>query len=122
MLNRGSILIEQLVAIALMSIMLVSVFSLLTAGALAAQMAQEFGLAGGLAAQKLEEITGGREEPTGGLRQPIDPDRYPRHEWQADVTDVDAALRQITVTVWWRQRGRERSVSLTTLVRQHEER
>ncbi len=120
--ERGSILLEQLVALGLMSLMLVGLFSLLTAGALGAQMSSELSLAGGLAAQKLEEIAGSREEPTNVLRQPFDSDRFPRYEWQVDVTDVDAALRQVTVTVWWSQRGRERSVSLTTFVRRSEER
>lgn len=122
MSDRGSILLEQLVAMGLMSLMLVGLFSLLTAGALGAQMSSELSLAGGLAAQKLEEIAGSREEPTNVVRQPLDPERFPRHEWQVDVTDVDAALRQVTVTVWWPQRGRERSVSLTTFVRRSEER
>lgn len=120
--HRGSILLEQLVAMGLMSLMLVGLFSLLTAGALGAQLSSELSLAGGLAAQKLEEIAGSREEPASTLRQPLDPDRYPKHDWQVDVTDVDAALRQVTVTVWWPQRGRERSVSLTTFVRRSEER
>ncbi|MGH2375743.1 MAG: type IV pilus modification PilV family protein, partial [bacterium] len=75
--ERGSILIEQLVALSLMSLMLVGLFSLLTAGALAAQMSSEFSLAGSLAAQKLEEISGSREEPTEVLRQPLDPERFP---------------------------------------------
>lgn len=119
---RGSVLIEQLLAISLMSLLLVSVFSLLTVGSFAAQMAQEFSLAGGLAAQKLEEITGGREGPAPVAREPLDSARFPRHQWQADITEVGPALRQVTVTVWWPHRGRERSVSLTTLVRQQEER
>lgn len=120
--SRGSVLIEQLVAIGLMSIMLVGIFSLLTVGSLGAQISQEFSLAGGLAAQKLEEITAGREELTQTPRQPLDPTRYPRHQWQVDVEDVDATLRQVTVTVWWPYRGRERTISLTTLVRQQEDR
>lgn len=120
--DRGSILLEQLVAMGLMSLMLVGLFSLLTAGALGAQMSSELSLAGGLAAQKLEEIAGSREEPTNVPRQPLDSERFPRYEWQADVTDVDVALRQVTVTVWWQQRGRERSVSLTTFVWRSEER
>ncbi|MGQ0549187.1 MAG: hypothetical protein ACT4PY_05930, partial [Armatimonadota bacterium] len=65
---------------------------------------------------------GSRDEPTGALRQPLDPERFPRHEWQVDVANVDAALRQVTVTIWWPQRGRERSVSLTTFVRLPEDR
>lgn len=121
MQDRGSILIEQLVAITLMGLLVVSIFSLLTTGSLGAQIARESSLAGGLAAQKLEEITGSWEEPTPVDRGPLDPRRFPRHEWQVDVTDVDRTLRQVTVTVWWPHRGRQRSVSLTTLVRRQEE-
>ncbi len=118
---RGSVLIEQVLAVALMSLMLVSVFSLLTVGSLAAQSSQESSLAGGLAAQKLEQITGRWEDPAEIPRQALGP-QYPLHQWQVDVEDVDAALRAVTVTVSWPHRGRERSVSITTLVRRQEER
>lgn len=120
-MSRGSILVEQVIALALMSIMLVSIFSLLTAGSLAAQVSQEFSLASGLAAQKLEQIMGSREDPTEVERQPLDPERYPKHYWQVDVSEVDATLHQVTVTVWWPFRGRERATSLTTLVRSRDE-
>lgn len=115
-------LLDQIVAIALLGVLVASIFSVLTAGSLAAQMAREFSLAGGLAAKKLEEITAACEEPAGVSRQALDPQRFPRYEWQVDVAEVTPPLCQVTVTVWWPQRGRERSVSLTTLVRRQEER
>ncbi|MGQ0571579.1 MAG: hypothetical protein ACT4P5_18920 [Armatimonadota bacterium] len=120
--GRGSVLIEQLLATALLGLLVVSLFSLLTTGSLAARMAQELALAGDLAAHKLEEITGSWEEAVEVARRPLDPERFPKYEWQVAVAEVDSGLQQVTVTVWWPRRGRERSVNLTTLVRRSEER
>ena len=122
MKHRGSVLIEQILAIALLSVVVVSLFSLLATGSMAGQLAQELSLAGALAAQKLEETLASREEPTEVPRQLLDPRRFPGYEWQVTVTEVAPALQQVTVTVWWLRRGYQRSVSLTTLVRWQEDR
>ncbi len=119
--DRGGILIDQVVALALLGLLVVSIFSLLTTGTLAAHLARESSLAGGLAAQKLEAILASAETPSDAPRQPLDPQRFPRYEWQVAVTDVDPSLRQVTVTVWWPLRNTTRSVSLTTLVRRRED-
>ncbi len=119
--DRGSVLVEQLIALALLSLLVMSIFSLLTTGTLAAHLARESSLAGGLAAQKLEEILASTEELVDVPRQPLDPQRLPRYEWQVTVTDTDPALRQVTVTVWWPLRNAERSVSFTTLIRRPDE-
>jgi hypothetical protein len=118
--QRGSILIDQLVALALLGLLLVGVFSLLTTGNLAAQLVRQSGLAGGLAAQKLEEILDNPEEPQAVPRQAVDPVRFPRLEWEASVTDVDGLFRQVSVTVWWPLRTTRRSVTLTSLVRRRD--
>ena len=120
--EHGSILLEQILAVMLLSVFVVGLFSLLTVGSLGAQMAQEFSLAGALAAQKLEEIAARCEEPTEVARKPLDPARFPRYEWQVNVGEATQGLRQVTVTVWWPQRRHERGVSLTTLVRCPEDR
>ena len=117
MRERGSILIDQLVALALLGLLLVGVFSLLTVGNLAAQLVRRSALAVGLAAQKMEEVLAAPGEPVEVPRQALDPQRHPSYDWGASVTDVDPALRQVSVTVWWPVRTTVRSVTLTTLVR-----
>jgi len=120
--NRGSVLIEHLLAISLLSLFIVSLFSLLMTGSLAAQAAQETSVAGGLAAQKLEEVGCACREPVAMPRSPVDPIRFPKHEWEVAIKEIGPALRQVTVTVWWPFRGRERQVSFTTLVRRQDAR
>ena len=117
-------LIEHLVAMALLGLLVVSVFSLLSTGSLAAQMAKEARLAGSLAAQKLEELTAGCDDTASVSPQPLalDSGRFSEYQWQADVTQVAPNLRQMTVTVRWVARGQERRVSLTTLVRHSDDR
>lgn len=122
MRDRGGVLIEQVVALALLSLLVVSIFSLLTVGTRAAHLAQESSLAGGLAAQKLEEVLASSEDPTAVSRRPLDPQRFPRYDWQLTVSDADPVFGQVTVTVWWPLRNTERSISLTTLIRREEDR
>lgn len=117
MRDRGGVLIEQILALTLLSVLVVSLFSLLTVGSFAAQIAQQRSLAAGLAAQKLEEIIGSSRDPLPVLRRPVDPGRFPTYHWQVDVAEAGPALREVTVTVWYPVRSREHSVSLTTLVR-----
>jgi len=119
--DRGGVLIEQLIALALLSLLVMSIFSLLTTGTLAAHLAHGSSLAGGLAAQKLEEILASPERPGEVARQPLDPQRFPRYEWQVTVTDINPALRQVTVTVWWPLWKTARNISLTTLIRRQDE-
>ena len=120
--HRGSLLIEHLVAMALLGLLVVSVFSLLSTGSRAAQMAKEARIAGSLAAQKLEELTARCDRTTDVSPQPLDPARFSGYQWQADVTEVAPNLRQMTVTVKWVARGQERKVRLTTLVRHSDDR
>ena len=120
--DRGSLLLEHVVAMVLLSLLVVSVFSMLSTGSRAAQMAKETRLAGSLAAQKLEELTARTDDTTDISPQPLDPARFSGYQWQADVTQVAPSLRQVTVTVSWRARGQERKVSLTTIVRHQDDR
>jgi hypothetical protein len=42
---------------------------------------------------------------------------WPEYRWTANVSEWDGAtLRQLSVTVSWKQAGMERGVTLTTLV------
>ncbi len=119
--TRGSVLLEQIVAITVLSLMVVGVFSLLTTGSLGAQMAREHTVAASLAAQKLEDIIGGGTEPADRPRERLDRAGFPTYEWQVDVEEVSPGLHRVSVTVWWSHGRLERSVSLTTLVRGEEE-
>jgi type II secretory pathway component PulJ len=120
--DRGSLLIEHVVAMALLALLAVSVFSLLSTGSRAAQMAKEARLAGSLAAQKLEELTERCDGATDVSWRPLDLARFSEYQWHADVAQVAPNLRQMTVTVRWVARGQERRVSLTTLVRHPDDR
>lgn len=119
--DRGSVLLEQILAIMLLSLVVVGVFSLLTTGSLAVRMAQEQTVAADLASEKLEDILGSGTEPVAVPREPLGLAGVPRYEWQADIEEVSPALHRISVTVWWSRGHNERSVSLTTLVRQRDE-
>ncbi len=119
--HRGSVLLENLVAMALLGLLFVSVLGLLATGSLAAQMAKELSLSEQLAAQKLEEVTAECLRLRGVDRRALDPVWFPGYEWRADVATVAPALHQVTVTVWWWRHGQERRVSVTTLVRRRDE-
>lgn len=117
----GSILLEHLLALALLSVLVISTLSLLMVGSTAAQMAQRASLGGELAAEKLEELSESCEAPTEVTRQPVDPGRFPGYHWQAATSEVASGLCQITVTVSWGPRGRERATTLTTLTRRQDD-
>jgi type II secretory pathway pseudopilin PulG len=119
--DRGAILIEQLLAIALLGLLVVGTLGLLTTGALAAQMAQKASVASGLAARQLEALADACAEPAPVPRAPFDAVEFHDYEWQAHVTEVARGLCTVTVTVWWRVRGREYSLSLATLARRRVE-
>jgi type II secretory pathway pseudopilin PulG len=115
--ERGSGLVEHVVALALLGVLTASLFGLLVVGSLAARSAQDHSAAAWLAAQKLEQITGDRQAAAGFPRSPLHPDRFPGYQWEADVAAASPGLDRVTVTVSWLHRGRERGVTLTTLVR-----
>lgn len=50
-------------------------------------------------------------------------DDFPRYHWKSGVNDWGdgAALRQVSLTVQWTSAGRERQLTLNTLVRAEEE-
>lgn len=43
-------------------------------------------------------------------------DEWPEYRWEAATSIDDFNLSNVTVTVYWQEQGRERSVSLTTLI------
>ena len=116
--QRGAMLMEHLVAVAILGLVVVATFNLLAVGALAGALAQRQAEATNLAQRLVEEVKGaGYEAATSRARQPVDSDRLPGYEWQADVAERGPALKEVRTTVYWTTRGRERSVSLMTYVR-----
>jgi type II secretory pathway pseudopilin PulG len=113
----GSGLVEHVVALALLGLLAVSLIGLLLAGSLAARSARDHSTAAWLAAQQLEQITGGRGTPASVSRSRLDPNRFPGYQWEATVAEGPPGLARVAVTVSWLHRGRERHVTLTTLVR-----
>ena len=41
---------------------------------------------------------------------------YPRFQWEASVTNEDFDLDTLTVTILWTEQGRERALSLSTMI------
>lgn len=119
--NRGSVLLEHLVAVSLLGVLAVSIFALLGTGSLAAQLSRKLSVAGELAAGKIEQFTERCEGPAEVAREPLDPERFPGYQWQSVTEEVSPGLCQVTVTVWWPLRGQQRSFQLTTLIRRQEE-
>jgi hypothetical protein len=114
---RGSVVLEQVVAMALLGLATVGIFGMLLTGALAMQLTRDTTIAGELAAQKIEELGGRCAGSYEVPRQPAGSARAPRHEWQAMVEEQVPGLCTVQVTVRWSLKGAERSMTLTTLAR-----
>ncbi len=117
--NKGSTLIETLVAVALLSIISVSMFSLFSTGWAAAKLAGGVEGATLLAQQRLEQIkaSASTDAPLTQGREPIDPLNFPGYSWDVIAEEQAPGLHQVTVSVYWNLLGRERRVSLGTYVR-----
>ncbi len=116
--QRGAVLMEHLVAVAILGLVVVATFSLLAVGTLAGALAQDQSQATYLAQRLLEQVkAGGYEAATSLPQQPIDPARFPGYEWQVDVVERQPQLKEVTATVYWMARRRERSVRLVTNLR-----
>jgi prepilin-type N-terminal cleavage/methylation domain-containing protein len=114
--RRAFTFIEILATIALLAIVLPSVMAgisiSLTAGGLARQQAQASSLANG----KMMELAVAGQWEHAILSGDFSPDQ-PDFRWTAQVADWDGtALRQLDVTVSWSHRGKDRSVTVSTLV------
>ncbi|MGH2374682.1 MAG: prepilin-type N-terminal cleavage/methylation domain-containing protein [bacterium] len=111
----GLTLIEVLVAMAILSIAAAAIIGLYSTGFLAGAMARRMSGAVALAQQRLEASRSpcvlGDEGP-----ESTDP-AFPGYRWQTKTSEVRPGLREVTATVTWQERGQDRSLSLTTLVR-----
>jgi len=72
--------------------------------------------AASLARTKLTELSASQDWETGGKSGEFGPD-WPGYSWTADISNwADSTLRQLDLTVLWQSQGRERSITLSTLV------
>lgn len=72
--------------------------------------------AASLAKARLTELTITGEWQNGAQRGEFGTD-WPGYEWTVDVTNwTDSSVRQVDLTVFWRSAGRQRGVTLTTLM------
>jgi prepilin-type N-terminal cleavage/methylation domain-containing protein len=72
--------------------------------------------AASLARTKLTELTASQDWKTGAKSGKFGSD-WPGYRWTADVFNwTDSTLRQVDLTVLWQSQGRERSITLSTLV------
>ena len=69
-----------------------------------------------LAHDKLMELAAEGQWQQGVLAGDFGPD-IPLYQWKADVLEFESGtLRQLDVTVLWRQGGKDKSITLSTLV------
>jgi prepilin-type N-terminal cleavage/methylation domain-containing protein len=69
-----------------------------------------------LAKTRLTELTASAEWENGNARGDFGTD-WPGYEWTTTIANwTDATVRQLDLTVSWRSMGRERQVTLSTLV------
>ena len=115
---RGATLIEVLVAISLLAIVAAGIFSFYTTGMFTRQEAANLAIATELAQAHMEElIAHPYTTKAAGDDSGADSTSAPGYRWTAEITPTAPGLSQGTVTVSWVQTGRQRRVTLTTLVR-----
>ncbi len=117
--EAGVTLIESLVAVTLLSVLAVTMFSLYSTGLAAAKLVQGLDEAALLAQQRLEQIkatAGCNCGALGQVREPVDPVHFPGYAWEVDTLEQAPGLQLVTVHVYWRHLGRERQVSLVTYI------
>ncbi len=116
-LRRGGFtLVEILATLTLATIVLPSVMQGISLSLATAEQARRQVQAASLAHGKLSELVATAQLQHDVLSGDFGTD-WPDYRWEARLGDWDnPALRQLDVTVFWRQLGRDRSVTMTTLV------
>jgi type II secretory pathway pseudopilin PulG len=114
--RRAFTLVEILATLVLVAIILPVAMSGISLALAVADESRRQTEASALAQNKMAEIIACGLWQTASLAGDFSPDR-PEYRWSAQVTDWQVAnLRQLDVQVLWNNRGRERCVTLTTLV------
>lgn len=116
--GRGAILIEHVVATSVLAVVVIGVLSLLSVGYLSTVIARDLSLATNLAQRKLEEVRAAGCEAAASIpRQPVDARAPQGYEWEVEVLEQSPGLKEVKATVYWKVRGRQRSLNLVTLMR-----
>jgi prepilin-type N-terminal cleavage/methylation domain-containing protein len=116
--QKSFTLLETLVAVMILAVSLVILLQLLSQDLRSTGYSMEYGRAVLLARMKMEELLV-RETPAAA---PLNGDFEGGYTWSADfrATDAAAAVRgmrplELTVAVHWRQEGRPKQLSLSTI-------
>lgn len=114
--QAGFTLVEMLASLAVAAIVLpIAMQGVSLALRLSAQAKHEVE-AGNLARAKMSELTATGTWQTAELSGDFGTD-WPAYRWTGLLTEYDGTkLQQLDVTVTWTARGRDRAVTLTTLV------
>jgi len=116
--HSGLTLIELIVVLGLLAILATGLFGFYVSGILASQHAQRLAAATGQAQARLEELRSNPVVLQGGEVPPETDSVGGRgYREKTEITPISADLSQVTVTIFWTWRGRERQTSLTTLLR-----
>jgi len=113
---RGFTLVEILATLALVGILLPAVTGGLSLCLSMAGQARQQAQAASLAHGKLSEVVATAQLQSASMKGDFGTD-WPDYRWAANLSDWDGAtLRQLDVTVSWRHAGKDRGVTMTTLV------
>lgn len=96
--QSGALLIEQIVALALVGLVLAALLVGLSSGVVAGGRGEQLETAGQIASSALETIKAG-PYITGTASYPLDPNPRPGYTLSNQVTTLRPHLQQITVTV-----------------------
>jgi prepilin-type N-terminal cleavage/methylation domain-containing protein len=115
---RGATLIEVLVAISLLAIVAAGVFSFYATGMFTRQHAATLAIATGLAQARMEQLIAHPYNTKAEGDDPgVDPASGQGYRWTSEIKPAAPGLSQGIVTVSWMQAGRQRQITLTTLLR-----
>ncbi len=112
---RGVTLVEVLATLVLVGIVLPASMMGVTLSLRAAHLARHQQEASLLAESRLNEILALGDATTMTGVGDFSPDR-PDYRWETSTAVSDFGLTEVIVTVSWLERGRDRSVSLSTLL------
>ncbi len=116
MRRGGFTFIEILATIALLTIVLPSVMTGISIGLGACDLARQEAQAAGLAHDKLMEILADSQNQQADLSGDFG-QTWPAYRWMAQSSEWESGtLRQVDVVVTWQAGGRERFVTLSSLV------
>ncbi|MFW6059137.1 MAG: prepilin-type N-terminal cleavage/methylation domain-containing protein [Phycisphaeraceae bacterium] len=118
--SAGFTLIEALAALMLVAIVLPVVMHGLSAATQVGSFSRNQDLATAMAEAKLAELVAGDDWQSAPRQGSFDREQWGAHAdrftWQLETADWDnPSTRQLTIEVFWAQRGRSESVRLTTL-------